>query len=189
MDNLAAAIPAPGDKPIGIQAIVNRAAKPRPSARQCGKLIKWLVEFGFVEEVKAGLHTKYRRSPEWPGIDSNSEVPYTTTGRSESSVIPDNPFVRALRKLKDDQCVTLWMPKPKNTLFKKSQEDSRTLVTITPGPLLGLPKYVVMISIIGSGCRLVRLDKANQVANLVLAGMPAKLANALMEAFHQAFKE
>lgn len=65
----------------------------------------------------------------------------------------------------------------------KSKTLARALVTLVPGPLLGMREGLVQVSIIGTsnGACLVDTDKQTGTAKLMLIGMPRHLAQHLMD--------
>ena len=63
------------------------------------------------------------------------------------------------------------------------------LVMLAPGALVGISDVYVLVAIIGGGACLVKHREPQNVANLVLAGMPAKLAKELMNQIHQVMKD
>ena len=66
---------------------------------------------------------------------------------------------------------------------------ARRLVVLTPGILLGVNPKSVLVSVVGSGSCVIKADGPAKVANLVLAGVPATLANLLMNTVHHVLKE
>lgn len=90
-------------------------------------------------------------------------------------------FRLALRPLAKGHPVALAMDDHRPVHAKaRSSVSRKRVVVITPfnAPGLALGSYV--ISILGKGSCLVWPSKPNQSANLVLAGMPARLANVLL---------
>ena len=118
---------------------------------------------------------------------------YNDQQRSQSSLGPTHhPFLTALFPLREGKSVVLTMENPKLAARKNYRgSKGRIIVVLTPGSALGakygLSNREILVSILGSGSCMVRVGQKS--ANLILAGMPAKLANGLMDALHQIFQE
>ena len=102
-------------------------------------------------------------------------------------------FSGTLAPLRNDKPVRLWMHVPKAKVGKKSERGEqlrlvRRFVAVIPGTQLGLPRGTFLISIIGAGSCIIE-PGAHKVANLVLAGMPAKLAQELVQRINKVMKE
>lgn len=120
-----------------------------------------------------------------PGGDT-----YNHSERNQFSLGPmGEPFHTALMPLLSGKPVVLTMDDPRFARKKNylGSKDKR-LVILTPGQMLGFGRHHLLVSIVGSGSCIVRLGHPKS-ADLVLAGMPAKLANVLMDKIHQVFKE
>lgn len=114
------------------------------------------------------------------------------TPEAKSKTLPGeelDAFARALIPLTEGKIVLMSMDAPRLQVVKRIRKQTARLVVLTPGPAMGAKRNVVLVSIVGSGSALVRIEKPAKVANLVLAGMPAKLANALMDTIHRVFQE
>lgn len=115
---------------------------------------------------------------------------YNAGKRSKSSLgSSKDAFYRALHPLTQDRSVLITMNDPKVRVIKKFQGHRLKVIALVPGPLLGVGRENVLVSVIGSGSTVVRLDRPPKVANLVLAGMPAELAKGLMDKLYLVFQE
>ena len=185
--NAAEAIPLEGEEPLSASQIFKRQKAPRLHRDAFYPSLKLWVKEGWVEAVKVEGMAHYRRATK---VDPSEVPPYTHGGRSKSSSLEtDDWFHRALTKLKQGRIVNLWMEDPKLALRKNFRGSTRKLVVLVPGQVAGLPRSAVVVSIIGSGSCVVRVDSPEHVANLVLAGMPIALASALMNKLHRTLKE
>lgn len=63
------------------------------------------------------------------------------------------------------------------------------IVALAPGELYGMTPRSILVSVIGNGACVVHPATSEKIADLVLAGMPARLANVLMGKLHQLLKE
>jgi hypothetical protein len=61
------------------------------------------------------------------------------------------------------------------------------LITIVPGILFGFREKSVVVSVIGNGSCIIKTDE-KKIANLVKAGIPARLASALAEKLYQLYE-
>jgi len=98
-------------------------------------------------------------------------------------------FSQALLPLTQEKVVILSMDDPRMRVVKKLSAPKKKAVVLVPGTLMGMTGKVVLISVVGSGSAVMNIDQPKQVANLVLAGMPARLAGILMEKLHRIFLE
>lgn len=62
------------------------------------------------------------------------------------------------------------------------------VVTIVPGSVFDLPATIVQVSVINNGCCFVEIDR-NAVHQLILAGIPARLAKVLLAALRSTLYE
>jgi hypothetical protein len=76
----------------------------------------------------------------------------------------------------------------KESRIRRVVEQRDKIVTIMPGQLVGLPRRTVIVSIIDNGSCIVEID-CNAIIGLVRAGVPAKLARALLEKLQYILKE
>lgn len=74
-------------------------------------------------------------------------------------------------------------------MVKYRGKKQNQLVTLTPGSLYGFAPDSVQVAIIGSGAAIVFPARSEKVADLILAGMPARLAKLLMEKLHRLYQE
>lgn len=61
-------------------------------------------------------------------------------------------------------------------------------VLLVPGVSMGIDRNLFLVALIGKGSQMIAprmRDRKSDLANLVLAGFPAKLANVLMDEFHR----
>lgn len=65
----------------------------------------------------------------------------------------------------------------------------KTLLIITPGGLLGLTSEAVVIMLVGKGCRVVFPKTGKGAGELARAGLPPKLAKALIEKLTETYGE
>lgn len=97
-------------------------------------------------------------------------------------------FLGALAPLRFGKTVVLTMEDPRFKAIKNYRGTKGTkLVVLVPGSAMEM-KGVVLVSVLGAGSCMVRLN-STQVADLVLAGMPARLASVLMQKLHRIFQE
>jgi len=87
------------------------------------------------------------------------------------------------------------MDDPRTVALKKSKKGKQErVIVLVPGQLIGTDSSIVLVSVLGKGStavhpRLYGREKGKQVADLVLAGMPAKLATTLMNELHTIYQE
>lgn len=94
-----------------------------------------------------------------------------------------------LEPLTRGYAVSMSMQDPKFEKLKQYKGKKKNqLVCLAPGPMYALPTDTVLVSIVGNGSCIVRPFESKDVAKLVLAGMPVKLANALMSKLHYLYK-
>lgn len=130
-------------------------------------------------------HQAYKRT----GVALQPPVGYNRERRSKSSLSTDtDAFLGALAPLRFGKTVVLTMEDPRFKAIKNYRGTKGTkLVVLVPGSAMDM-KDVVLVSVLGAGSCMVRL-KSTKVADLVLAGMPAKLADVLMQKLHRIFQE
>lgn len=99
-------------------------------------------------------------------------------------------LLNKIEPLKRGYAVTLSMDDGKYSRLAKYRGTKKNqLVALAPGELYGFASRSVLVSIVGNGCCVVHPTRERKVADLVLAGMPAKLANLLMEKLHRLYQE
>lgn len=114
---------------------------------------------------------------------------YTGKQRNRFSLEEEaDHFKRILSPLKHGNIVTLAMTEPVVPRKKQAHVKRERLVVITPGRLFGAKPGLILISIVGKGACLVDVIHPH-VANLVLAGMPVRLAKELMNQLHRILLE
>lgn len=124
-------------------------------------------------------------------LAANPPAKYNRSQRNEFSLSADgDPFLAQLLPLRVGKPAILLMDVPVPAVRKMLKPPQAKRVAIHPFSTHGAPRHTLLVSIIGSGCCLVNpCDIRTSVANLVLAKMPAKLANTLMEKLHRVLQE
>lgn len=90
-------------------------------------------------------------------------------------------FGTKLEPLTRGYAVSLVMNDPSRARSAKYRgKKQNQFVGLAPGSLYGLPSGSVLVSIVGSGSCVIHPLESNDVAKLVLAGMPAGLARVLV---------
>lgn len=188
--NARKAIPAIGDRAQSVTAIHRSQSKPRLGYEHLKSLLEFLEATGEVERIEAGNHCYYRYRERVRSLAPRVETDYNGPARSKSSLSADvDWFLQALYPLRLKKPVLLWMDDPRLKRLKNRSTATKRLVILTPGEASGLPERSVLVSVVGSGSCIVDVDARPLVANLVLAGMPAKLAEVLMNQLRHVFKE
>lgn len=96
-------------------------------------------------------------------------------------------FAAKLAPLKEGRTVTLQIIHPRGIGKRKNP-----IVLLAPGILFDLPKDTVVVSVLNNGSCILRInpfEKKPRISDLVRAGIPAKLANALVAKLQHIFKE
>lgn len=124
-------------------------------------------------------------------VEPTAKLEYNGPQRNTISLGQDgDDFLAALAPLYAGKSVALEMEKPRIQGAKKTVADrTKKLVLLVPGTAAGIDPQAVLVSVVGSGSCIVWPKRNPQVANLVLAGMPAKLAVSLMDKLHRIFQE
>jgi len=124
-------------------------------------------------------------------LHADELMAYNAQQREDSPLaLEDNLARRYLSPLKYGKSVVMVMDDPSWTRNPKYRGKKKNkLVVIAPGPMHGLVETSFLVSVVGGGACLVRLDSPHNVADLVLAGMPVQLAQELMNQIHQVMKE
>lgn len=180
------AIPGPTELPLSANQIFNRQQKMRLPRSQVYEYLEKYTKCGEIESSSVGYMRYYRKRSS--GIAAHARDPYNGEARSESSPEKADNFLRVLTPLSAGKSVALWMDDSRKKGNRINAESKRKLVVLIPGPVAGLPKGTVIVCIIGSGSCIVRVDQPTKVADLVLAGIPAKLATSLMDNVHRVMK-
>ena len=180
------AIPRCGSPPLSGYAIYAKQAVPRlPRADVYSLLADLAIRGVLVSTVRRG-HTYFRLSD---AIADSRNLPYTGRQRKEFSLdAADDAWFRYLLPLRLGKPVRMWMYLPQTAAKKTHSKPRQKLAIIQPGACAGLPPELILISILGSGSAVVHPFRDEGVASLVLAGMPARLAKALMNQLHRIFK-
>lgn len=184
--------------PLSATQIFKRQAFPRLPLAEVRKLCEELAAVGEVERIEIGFRTYYRRTvPRTKGLVLRRLPAYTPTRENEFFPLSTdvNWFLAALYPLKSGQAVFLHMDDPRPGRAKNYRGGKgKKLVVLVPGQAMGARADVVLVSVVGSGSCVIRPEFAQsetgrQKADLVLAGMPVKLATILMNELHQLYKE
>lgn len=199
-------LPDPGDPPVSASHLRLLMERPRPSLEKLRSQLDVLVNAGAAEAIQTNRYTYYRWKPQTEGINPvvtpiAAPVPGTYNGpqNHHETLIETDWFQKALEPIRAGQHVTLWMNYPTKTKVQRSLEQGRKLIVIYPFQTHKQIPKTLLISVVGSGSCIVNIDKITEqfvidfnsskdVANLVLAGVPARLAKVLMNAIHQAMK-
>lgn len=116
-----------------------------------------------------------------PNLAWGSAPGYTSSSKSQSfrlvAPAPRNP----LSPLACGKSVQLLMETPKVARRIKSVAEPKPLpVVVVPGPLFGSAPGLFLVAVVGKGSTVVAPSSSTNVAGLVGAGMPARLANYLI---------
>jgi hypothetical protein len=197
------AIPWPPAAPLPAIKIYERARKLNPYHYFPFSVVRDMLAAmalkGNLERTKVKHYYCYRWkdgaeppiSREKPPLVKEVKPSYNGRQRNEFSLGANvDWFLGALSPLRFGKPVVLWMIHPPTSTTKKTAgpKRDRTLVVICPGSLIGLPQGSFLISVVGSGSCVVKVDESGQaqgVANLVLARVPANLAKALISAIRK----
>lgn len=117
---------------------------------------------------------------------------YTTgQGPNKPPAYEADAFQRHLLPLRSGHSVVMSMTDPALARRANYRGQVEKLVIVAPGQLHGMSSDCIFVSIVGKGAAMVdmRRSLAQNVANLVLAGMPSRLANYLMNSIHLTLKE
>lgn len=162
--------------------------QPRLRLDSLKEMLDYWTSLGWVEKLQIGKKFYYRKLRERLARPSVAE--YTRRQRVEDSLTADvDWFYQALAPLRSGLPVFLLMDGVRMVKRKGTNAGARRLVVLTPGALLGVNPKSVLVSVVGSGSCVIRADAPAKVANLVLAGVPAMLANLLMNTVHHVLKE
>lgn len=188
--NAADAVPMYDEPAASLNAIYMRQKRPSLSKNALREMLDAMVEMRVVERIQTNRGTCYRRSPPVEGL-AKPRVPTYNGNRCGESALDANVdlLAQAIYPLRFGKPVLLWMDDPRMAGMKNFRGAKRKLIVISPGPITGLPAGLILISIVGSGSCVIRTDEFDKIANLVLAGVPAKLANALVAAIRKVLKE
>jgi len=162
--------------------------KPRMRLDYLKNMLDYWASIGKVESLRIGGKVYYRKPAK--SLASESVASYTTEQRSTDSLDANvDWFYQALSPLRRGQPVFLTMDGRRVVPRKGPVAEAKRMVILTPGALLGVNPKAVLVAVLGLGSCVVRADQPAKVANLVLAGLPASLANLLMNTVHHVLKE
>lgn len=173
--------------PKSINRIFNTQELPRLPRAEIQTLMDELVATGEVEKIEIGFMTYYRLKP----LDLAIAPEYNGPQRNEFSLAPEADwFLHALEPLVRGKSVHLSFDDPRFSQMKNYRgKKQKRLAILVPGPMAGLKDEIILVSVVGSGCCLIRPKiEGHRIADLVLAGMPAKLATTLMNKLHLLFR-
>lgn len=187
--NARASIPLACESWLSANQIFIRQQKPRLPRRLVYTLLDELATLGAIDTLQIGYMTYYRNHPErLELIDLPSASAYNDSQRSKSSLDADVDYLyQSIHQLANGKSVLIWMDMPAKPRKQTSRVVNRKLVCLVPGTAFNEPRDILLVAIIGAGSCLIRPQGKQSIANLVLAGMPAKLAQALMNAVRRIF--
>jgi hypothetical protein len=174
--------------PKSVNRIFVTQDKPRLPRVEIAALMAELVATGYVEEIEIGFMKYYR----WRDLALAPATDYNSGQRSESSLVEEPDwFVSTLYPLHRNVAVHLSLEDPRFGKIKHYRGKRKNqLVVLVPGVLVGLRQEYLLVAIVGSGSCLIRPHiPGHSIADLVLAGMPAKLATTLMNKLHLIFTQ
>lgn len=183
------AIPLNSERHLSGNQIFNKQGLPRLPRRDLYTMLEDMAQRGEIEGVSTG-HIRLYRAADRGTIASPSGITYNDTQRNKSSLDADIDWLlQKLHPVRTGKVVHLWMDLPSKTGRKTTKSERRQLVVLSPGTTIGFPREVVLVSVIGKGSSLIRPLLADGIADLVLAGMPARLAKLLMSTLKRVIKE
>ena len=189
-ENALEAIPHAAEPYLSGNQIFNRQRKPRLPRLLLYPMLEDMADRQEIDRVSVG-HMKYYRSRNAEvELDAGGSPGYNHSQRNRFSLDADVDYLyQTVHPLARGKTVMLWMELPATAQKKTSRISKRRLVVLSPGHATGLPRDTLLVSVIGSGSTLLRPLQKEGVANLVLAGMPARLAHVLMNVVRRIFKE
>lgn len=180
-------LPLPHSDPRPASYLHQAMLSPRMPLRRIRAILREWEQRGRAEIIQAGRTRYYRRKAANTGIALTLRGGYNGGQRSESSLTADvDWFQQKLYRLKAGEPVSLMMETPSSKFSKRAAGPVQNLVILTPGSLLGFPQ-AVLVSVLGKGSCVIH--PSTKLADLVLAGIPAVLGGALMNAIRQTMKE
>lgn len=208
--NALAAIPLATEQPLAAGAIFKRQVYPRMSLQKLRSLLARKTHEKEIERRTVG--TKFHYYRHLPGALAHEGDPVYTQPQRKSfscdepaqsieathqSPAITNYFVETLRPLRLGAPVMIWMEVHSgiSKQLKGKQRAARRLIVINsmlPDPVKETLAPTVLVSLIGSGSCFVVVDavrRSTNIAHLVLAGCPAKLAANLMDTLYRVFLE
>lgn len=142
---------------------------------------------------KKGARVSHVSGPVDPGqgaVESRPDLQYNGPTKSQSFRIVARREYSVLDPLLSGKSVTLNMQlHPPVRAGKKRLSDGKPIaVVIVPGPVFGTTQDRYLVAVVGRGSAVITPRKNSGVANLVLAGIPQRLAHALMDEFRRVLK-
>lgn len=119
------------------------------------------------------------------GYSQAHPVSINRTGNDEVK----DEFFQALKPLTSGKTVFLKMTVPGFRTTKTIGDPAPRTVALVPGESMGLDPGYVMVAVFGRGSTIIDLVGKPKIANVVLAGMPEKLAKALVDKLHDVYQE
>lgn len=115
------------------------------------------------------------------------EARYSRKTKSRSLRVVESSF-SLLSQLRDGKSVVLAMTVPRfgESTIKRTTTDKPIPVVLVPGVAFGAPN-AILVAVIGKGSAVIVPWAKNSTARLVLAGIPVRLAVALMDEIHRVF--
>lgn len=183
------AIPTHTQPHLSGNQIHNRQQPPRLTRHALYPMLECMTQRGELDSVAVGYMRHYRRRLGHGAIAPDCGGGYNDRQRNEVSLSKEvDGLTQAMQPLKRGRTVNLWMELPVKSGKKQATLARPRLVIICPGILLGLSYKAIAVSVIGKGSCVIRPFTGEGLADLVLAGMPAKLANELMKSIHRVLK-
>lgn len=138
---------------------------------------------------RKGDRYSYLVGPAIPGpgsLENGTVEVYTKDSKSQSFRLSLRRH-SALEPLLKNQSVTLLMDDPRATRPGKIRRapDRPIPVVIVPGPLFGSSPGKFLVAVTGRGSTVVEPMRSREVTNLVLSGIPSRLAHALIDEFRR----
>ena len=187
--NARAAIPIEG--PLSANQIHRRQDTPRLPLAEVRILCEEMYQQGEVDRIEIGFMVYYRRAKRrGTALALRREPSYTSSRKTKVFPVSTevNYFLSALYPLTRGTPVLLRMEVPR-TQAKNKTGPAKRLVALVPWSMPD--KATLLVAVVGAGSCFIlpgHVDK-KQTANLVLAGMPVKLATLLQQELNQLFKD
>lgn len=149
-----------------------------------------------IAQALLGPHNHHRRKgrPRADDVVDDTGERYNSlyavsTNRTVRGEKQKDEFLEVLRPLTQGKTVVLRMMEPGFRTTKVINTGMKQkIVILVPGAAMDI-EGALLISVIGRGSTIIEAAGTIKVANLVLAGMPEKLAKALVEKLHILFQE
>ena len=138
---------------------------------------------------RKGSRFSYLVGPRDPGpgtLEKRAVEVYSRDSKSKSFRLSLRRHY-TLEPLLKNQSVTLLIDAPRATRPGKIRRapDRPIPVVIVPGLLFGASPGKFLVAVVGRGSTVVSLTCRREVANLVLSGIPSRLAHALIDEFRR----